>query len=91
MPRRNLNYKCRSRIPSLGSTDDPADSGVAGVGDLEEAGAEALQLVGGEDEPVVEGAAHTAVARVRQVSLVRGQNLLAKTELSLEKLKLVKC
>ncbi len=48
---------------------------MAGVGDLEEAGAEALQLFRGEDESVVEGAAHTAVARVRQVSLVGGQNL----------------
>ncbi len=64
---------------------------MAGVGDLEEAGAEALQLVGGEDETVVEGAAHTAVARVRQVSLVSGQYLYTKTELSLKTLKHVKC
>ncbi len=54
---------------------------MAGVGDLEEAGAEALQLEGGEDESVVECAAYTAVPRVRQVSLVGGQYLYTKTEL----------
>ncbi len=63
---------------------------MAGVGDLEEASAEALQLFRGEDESVVECAAHTAVARVRQVSLVSGQYLLTKTELSLKTLKHVK-